>query len=252
WGWSWSGSGRTWSRTRQHGPRSSVPVGRIWRPVSSRRARSSSITPSSRTPRRTRAEVPVPGSVWGGPRIRSGCGALLHARASPPAALRPAGTRSPVVDELERHVEVLALQQCDDGLQIIPALRGDPQLIALDPRLDPLGSLVADQLGDHLGVLRADALLERGHQAHLLARLLRVDHVQRLERDASTHQLGLQHVQHGEHALLRVGGHDDLIAAECERGARVPEVVALADLLHGLVDGVVDLLAIELADDVER
>src|SRR5699024_11775729 len=110
---------------------------------------------------------PVP--VCAAPRIRSGCVALLHARASPPAALRPAGTRSPVVDELERHVEVLALQQCDDGLQIIPALRGGPQLIALDPRLDPLGSLVCDRIVEHLCVLRADAMLYRGWQVHLLA-----------------------------------------------------------------------------------
>src|SRR5690606_13760930 len=52
--------------------------------------------------------------------------------------------------------------------------------------------------------------------------------------------------------LLGVGLHEDrVLAAPLDRGADALEVVALRDLLGGLVDGVVHLLAVDLAHDVE-
>src|SRR5690606_40723615 len=73
------------------------------------------------------------------------------------------------VHELQRDIQVLALQQRDDGLQVVAALRLHAQLVALDLRLDRLGALVADDLGDLLGVLTRDALLHAGLDAVLLA-----------------------------------------------------------------------------------
>src|SRR5690606_2955582 len=69
---------------------------------------------------------------------------------------------SAVVGELERDVEVLALEQPDDLLEVVALLAGDAKLVALDLRFDALGALVADDLADLLRVLGADALLE-GH-----------------------------------------------------------------------------------------
>src|SRR5215204_4357975 len=69
--------------------------------------------------------------------------------------------QSPVVGELDREVVVLGLDQGLDGLKIVPALAADSKLVTLDLRLDALGTLVANQLGHFLGVLRADAFLGR-------------------------------------------------------------------------------------------
>src|SRR4051812_45606003 len=63
---------------------------------------------------------------------------------------RTLATRLPVVGELQRDAEVLGLEQGDDGLQVVPLLAGDAQLVALDLRLHTLGSLVTDLLADRL------------------------------------------------------------------------------------------------------
>ena len=72
----------------------------------------------------------------------------------------PTPAVSPVVDELQRDVEVGLLQHGDDGLKVVALLGADADLVALDLGLDALGALVADQLGDLLGVLAVDALLD--------------------------------------------------------------------------------------------
>jgi hypothetical protein len=81
--------------------------------------------------------------------------------------------RSAVVRELDREVEVLAPDQGLHGLQVVALLRGDAELVALDLGLDALRALVADELGDLLGVLRGDALLQRDRDLALLTRLPR-------------------------------------------------------------------------------
>src|SRR5690606_33854219 len=164
------------------------------------------------------------------------------------------GTGLPVVRELQRDVEVGALEQRDHGLQVVAGLARDPDLVARDLRLHGLGALVADDLGDLLRVLARQPLLEGRREPVLLAgRLgLLVARVERLEGDAPLDELGLEHVEDREHALRRVRDHDDAVAAPRDRRADVAEVVALRDLLGGLVERVVDLLAVDLADDVER
>src|ERR1700728_429337 len=67
--------------------------------------------------------------------------------------------RLAVVDELQRHLEVGLFQHRDDGLQVVALLAGDADLVALDLGLDGLGTLVANELGDLLGILAVDALL---------------------------------------------------------------------------------------------
>ena len=82
------------------------------------------------------------------------------------------------VHELQRHVEVAALEQRHGGLQVVAALGLHAQLVALDLRLDALRRLVADDLGDLLRVVLGDALLERRVDAVLLARRVRLTRVQ--------------------------------------------------------------------------
>ena len=64
------------------------------------------------------------------------------------------------VDELQGEVELLALQQGDDLLQVVLLLRRDAQFVALHLCPDALRSLVPDDLGDLPGVVLRDALLE--------------------------------------------------------------------------------------------
>ena len=91
---------------------------------------------------------------------------------------------SAVVVELQGDVEVGAAQQLLHRLQVVALLAADPQLVALDLRLDALGALVADELGDLLGGVGLDALLDPGGDLVDLARGLRLVGVQRLQRDA--------------------------------------------------------------------
>src|SRR3984957_9756291 len=70
------------------------------------------------------------------------------------------GEGLPVVDELQSDVEVGLLEHCDDLLQIVALFAADAHLVALDLGFDGLGALVADQLGDLLGVFAGDALFQ--------------------------------------------------------------------------------------------
>src|SRR5580704_19000447 len=102
-----------------------------------------------------------------------------------------------VVDELDCDVEVLALQQGLDILELVLLLRRDAELVALDLGTDALRALIPDDLGDLPGVVLGDALLEPDVQAVLLARQLGLVSVQDLERDGALDQLVLEHVEHG-------------------------------------------------------
>src|SRR5215217_8164706 len=97
-----------------------------------------------------------------------------------PIRVLPTAAVSPVVDELQRHVEVGLFQHGDDGLKVVALLGGNAYLVALDLGLDALGALVADELGDLLGVLAADALLDGAADLVGLAARLRLAHVEGL------------------------------------------------------------------------
>jgi hypothetical protein len=86
----------------------------------------------------------------------------------------------------------------------------------------------------------------------LLAGRVRLAGVEAAQGDAALDQLRLEDFEDRLDALLAVGLHEHLVAALLDRGADILEVVALDDLLLGLVEGVVDLHLVDLADDVER
>src|SRR5690606_22775715 len=92
---------------------------------------------------------------------------------------------------------------------------------------------------------------EGGEDLHLLAALEGIPAVEALERDAALDHLRLQHVEGCGRAILAVGGDENLLARPLDLGVGAAEVVALADLLARLVDGVVRFLAVDLTDDVE-
>src|SRR6478672_5734104 len=97
-----------------------------------------------------------------------------------------------IVDELQRDVEVRLLQHGDDGLKIVALLGADADLFALDLSLDALGTLIADQLGDLLGVLAVYALLDGAADLVGLAAGLRLARVECLHRDVAADQLFLE------------------------------------------------------------
>jgi hypothetical protein len=132
-------------------------------------------------------------------------------------------------------------------------LAGDAELVALDLHLDTLGALVADQLADLLGVLLVDALLERDGELGVLAGLAGVAGLEDLQGLVALDQLVLEHVEDGRGPVVRVRRDlHTVLAGALDGGPGVLEVEPLADLALRLVDRVVDLLLVELADDVER
>src|SRR5215471_1377533 len=156
------------------------------------------------------------------------------------------------VDELQRQAELVAFHQGYHGLQVVLLFRGHAELVALHLGADALGPLVPDQLGDLPRVVLGDALLEADGEPELLTGWLRVAGVQRLERHAPPDQLVLEHVQDGLGPVLAVGADLDGLPGPGDRGAYPAEVEPVADLLGGLVQGVVDLLFVDPADHVEE
>src|SRR6266516_5774525 len=163
------------------------------------------------------------------------------------------GLPLPVVEELQCQAEVVALHQGDDRLQVILLLGRDAQFLALHLGPDSLRPFVPDELGDLPGVVGGDALLEADPESVLLAGESRVAGIEGLERDAALDQLLLEHVEYRLGPLLAVGADvDGLVPGPGDGCAHAAEVEPGAYLLGGLVEGVVDFLPIDTADDVER
>ncbi len=162
-------------------------------------------------------------------------------------------SRLPVVHELQGDLEVLALEQSDHFLQVVALLARNPEFFALDLCLDALGTLVADGLGDLLGLLGVDTLDQGAGDLVRLARPDDLAGVERLQGDVAADELFLEHLESGLCAFLGIGGdHDVLFTGPFDLGVGATEVVALRQLFGRLIEGVVDLLPIELADHVER
>ena len=117
---------------------------------------------------------------------------------------------------------------------------------------DALRAFVPDDLGQLLGVVLGDALLEGHRHPVLLAGQLGVGRVQGLQRDAPLDQLVLEHVQDRLGALLAVGlDVDRMVAGPGDGRAHATEVEPRADLLGRLVERVVHFLAVEFGHDVK-
>src|SRR5499427_497741 len=156
------------------------------------------------------------------------------------------------VDELQRQAELVAFHQGNYGLQVVLLLRRHGQFVALDLGADALGPLVPDQRGDLPRVVLGDALLEAGAEPELLPGGLRVARVQRLEGYAAPDQFVLEDVQDGLGPVLAVGADLDGLPGPGDRGAHPAEVEPCTDLLGRLVQGIIDLLLVDPADDVEE
>ena len=102
----------------------------------------------------------------------------------------------------------------------------------------------------------ADVLRDPGLQLHVLSRralrrLLDLLGVERLERDLAAHELLLEHLVERLQAVLGRRGEHELFVAELDVRVGVLEVEPRRGLAVRLVDGVADLLEVELGDDVE-
>src|ERR1044071_1193180 len=159
--------------------------------------------------------------------------------------------RRPVVRKLQGDAQVFRFHESDDGLEIVAVLARHADLILLDRRLDPdLG--VLDEAHDLLGLVHGNAVLERDALAQGSPRRgLRILDGERLQVDAAPVELGLEDVEDGLELHVVGGGEDEvhLLLGDLVLGPL--EVVAGLDLPLGLVDGVGDLLHVELARDVE-
>src|ERR1035441_7980516 len=164
----------------------------------------------------------------------------------------PARWRLPEVDELQREIEFLALDQGDHGLQVVLLLRGDAQFLALHLSAYAFGPLVPDDLADLLGVLLRDTLLEADGDPVLLAGELRLARVEGFQRHLAPDQLVLEYVEHRAGTFLAVRANlHGVIAGPADGRAHIAEIETGADLLGRLVERVVHLLTVDLADDVE-
>src|SRR5674536_278531 len=94
---------------------------------------------------------------------------------------RPQSLCLAVVGELQGDVEVGFAKHGDHRLQVVLLLGAHPQLVSLDLGLHALGPLSPDHLGDLLGVLIRDALVDRHLDPELLAGLAWVGRLDSLE-----------------------------------------------------------------------
>src|SRR6266480_4931284 len=147
------------------------------------------------------------------------------------------------VRELHGDAEVALAQKLDDRLQLVLLLARDAHLVALDGDLHP-ELRVLHQPDDLARLVGGDALLE----VDLLLGGAHRPRLWRAELERPQRHLPLRHLlaqDVGERA--QVDGR--VLAPHLAR--LVLEVEALGDLAQRLLDGVVDLLEIDAADDVE-
>src|SRR6516164_8773317 len=154
------------------------------------------------------------------------------------------------VRELQRHIELRAAQQSDRRLQLIALLAADAHLLALNARLN-LELRVLHQSRDLPAGVRIDTVA----QHHLLVRGgkcgLRLLGLQAGEIDAALGEAELQDLQHLLELKVHLRMQRDDEFLQLEACAGVLEVEALRELAVRLVDGVGDLVRIELGDGIE-
>ena len=158
-----------------------------------------------------------------------------------------------VVGELQRLAVVLVAQELDHGLQRVLRSRGNTQLVGLDSHLD-LELLVLDVLVDLLGGRLVDTLDDMAEHAHGATRCrLRSIPRDSLEVDAALDELGAQHLDNllGDKVGRGVDRKELVALRKLDRGAGILKVIALGNLARGLLEGVVDLLHVDLGHDVE-
>src|SRR5882672_1069533 len=188
--------------------------------------------------------------------VRAAAGA---AHASAPSArsrtaIAPLGADSAraIVRELEIKSEVLALERADNRLQIVAILPAHAHLVFLDRRLDP-DPRPLDEFHDLLGLFGRDSLLDRDDLAHRsLGGGLDLAVLERLQGNASLHELGREHVDYRLEARLVVRVQGQHVPLQLDVAHAALEIEPLPDFLHRLLHGVRGLHHIDLGNNVER
>src|SRR5690348_16003110 len=139
----------------------------------------------------------------------------------------------------------------DDPLELILALAGDADGIPLDHGFH-LRKSVANALRELLGLLRCEAALQQDLLSNGAARCgLELAPVEDLERQAAPNGLGFDQVPHRLGPELVVCGEGDLALAQLQGASTALEVEPGRDLAPNLVEGVYQLLLVEVAHNVE-
>ena len=146
-----------------------------------------------------------------------------------------------------------SLQRGDDRLQVVALLARHPELVALGLGLDALEAEALDELVELLGLVGGDAGGERDDLADGAPDgFLDLAVVERLQRDLALDQLLLEHLAQGGQPVLAGGAQRDRRASPSSIDESVSlKSKRLATLALSLVDGVADLLLVDLGDDVE-
>src|SRR3989442_2638886 len=163
-------------------------------------------------------------------------------------------SRLSVIDVLQVYPEVLALEQRNCGLQFVLALALHAHLLALDLRLD-LELPVLDDPGDLLRLLAREPVLDlRDLPDRPAQRRLHRAERERFHRHAALDELGLHDVHHALELVLVVRHDHQLALLLLERQLRPGplEVEPLADLLHRLIEGVLDFLHVHFRGHIKR
>src|SRR5215470_3322055 len=154
------------------------------------------------------------------------------------------------VRELQRHVELCAAQQRNRRLQVIALLAADAYFIALDARLD-LELRVLHQPRDVAAGVGIDAVAQHHFLLRGRERGLRLLDLQAGKIDAALGEPQLENLEHLPKLKihLRLQRHGEVLELEARAG--VLEIEALRELAVRLVDGVGDLVGIELGHGIE-
>jgi hypothetical protein len=130
--------------------------------------------------------------------------------------------------------------RADHGLQVIPALAADADLVAQDLRGDlVLG--VADEGGDLFGNGRFEALLDLDHHAGMAQRRhIRLPAVHILQAAQALGEFAHDNLIQRRDFELVLGGKLDFIFLEDDLRLGTFEIEAIGQFFFGLVHGVLD------------
>src|SRR4029077_14287154 len=154
------------------------------------------------------------------------------------------------VRELQRHVELRCAQQDNRCLQVIALLAADAHLIALNARL-PLELGVLHQARDFAAGVGIDTLPQHHFLLRTRERGARLPDLQAREIDAALGKPQLEDLEHLPQLKIHLRLQRDGEILELEARAGVLEIEALRELAVRLVDGVGDLVGIDLGDRIE-
>src|ERR1700744_6242562 len=157
----------------------------------------------------------------------------------------------PEIVELQGHADVGPAQKGDGFLQIVALFAGNPDLVALDLRLN-FQLRVLDQPRDLPSGLGIDAVFQNHQLLGSGEIALRIFDVQTTDIDSPLGNAQLQDFQHLLQLEIRRRGHGDGGLFELEAGSGVLEIEALRQFAHRLIDRIRQLVRIDFRHHIER